>query len=175
MSTVADTYADAVLAVAAAEGAPGLTDELYAVAQAVESNDQLASTLADRTVPVERRQQIIEDVLGGKASDAARGLVSMIVAAGRSNELGEIARAAAGKAAESGGRQLAEVRSAVPLSEDQVRRLAASLQQATGADVDVKVVVDPSVVGGLVTQIGDTVIDGSLRRRLNQMRDAIAS
>ncbi|MGI9602114.1 MAG: ATP synthase F1 subunit delta, partial [Acidimicrobiales bacterium] len=131
--------------------------------------------LNDRTVPVERRQQIVEDILGDRASDAARGVVSLIVAAGRSSELGAIARAAASRSAASSGRQLAEVRSAVPLSADQVSRLAASLARSTGSEVDVKVVIDPTVVGGIVTQIGDTVIDGSLRRKLSQMRDAIAS
>ncbi|MGI9603326.1 MAG: F0F1 ATP synthase subunit delta, partial [Acidimicrobiales bacterium] len=122
---VSSSYADAVLAVAAAEGAPGLTDELYSVAQAIDGNDQLASALNDRTVPVERRQQIVEDILGDRASDAARGVVSLIVAAGRSSELGAVARAAASRSVASSGRQLAEVRSAVPLTADQVSRLAA--------------------------------------------------
>jgi F-type H+-transporting ATPase subunit delta len=69
---------------------------------------------------------------------------------------------------------VAEVRSAVPLSADQTTRLAAALATATGKAVEIKVVIDPSVLGGLVTQIGDTVIDGSVRHRLNQVREAIA-
>ena len=58
------------------------------------------------------------------------------------------------------------------LTDDQKTRLAASLKAATGKDVDIVVVVDPSVLGGIVTQIGDTVIDGSVRHRLAQLRES---
>ncbi|MCB1259187.1 MAG: ATP synthase F1 subunit delta, partial [Acidimicrobiales bacterium] len=69
-------------------------------------------------------------------------------------------------------RSVAEVRSAVELSEEQRTRLASALSAKLGRDVDVVVVVDPSVVGGLVTQVGDTVIDGSVRTRLAQLKEA---
>ena len=62
---------------------------------------------------------------------------------------------------------------AVALTADQTQRLAASLKQATGKDVDIRVTVDPSVLGGIVTTIGDTVIDGSVRSRLAQVKSHI--
>ena len=68
---------------------------------------------------------------------------------------------------------VAEVRSAVPLTDDQRDRLAAALGQATGKQVEVKVIVDPTVLGGIVTQVGDTVIDGSVRHRLDQLRSVV--
>jgi F-type H+-transporting ATPase subunit delta len=68
---------------------------------------------------------------------------------------------------------VAEVRSAVPLDEDQRTRLAAALGRATGRAVDVKVVIDPEVLGGVVAQVGDTVIDGSVRARLDELRERI--
>jgi F-type H+-transporting ATPase subunit delta len=98
----------------------------------------------------------------------------MVVAAGRSRHLPAIARAVGALAASASGRQVAEVRSAIALSEDQVTRLSAALREATGSDVDVQVVVDPTVLGGIVTHIGDTVIDGTVRNRLNKMREAFA-
>jgi F-type H+-transporting ATPase subunit delta len=61
----------------------------------------------------------------------------------------------------------------MPLSDDQRERLAAALSQATGKNIDVKVILDPSVLGGVVAQIGDTVIDGSVRHRLNQLREVL--
>ena len=60
----------------------------------------------------------------------------------------------------------------VALTDDQKARLAAALTKSTGEPVDVLVTVDPNVIGGIVTQIGDTVIDGSVRTRLAQLRDA---
>ena len=77
------------------------------------------------------------------------------------------------QSAAANGREVAEVRSAVALSDDQKTRLATSLKAATGKDVDVKVILDPSVLGGVVTTIGDTVIDGSVRSRLAQVKTHI--
>ena len=65
------------------------------------------------------------------------------------------------------------MRSAVALSDDQRSRLAAALASKLGTEVDVKVIQDPSVVGGLITTVGDTVIDGSVRTRLNRLREAL--
>ena len=70
-------------------------------------------------------------------------------------------------------KEVAEVRSAIPLSDDQVTRLAEALRKSTGKHVDVRVVIDQSVKGGLVARVGDTVIDGSVRRRLEQLRNAL--
>ena len=163
MSDTIDAYAAALLAVLRAEGDTGADDEILRFAQALEANDELRNTLADPHVPAATRQQIVED-LQGKASDVSRR-VSLVVGAGRAGDPA-IARALVAKLATASGRDVAEVRSAVALSEDQVARLAASLKQATGKDVDVRVTVDPSVLGGIVTTIGDTVIDGSVRSRL---------
>ena len=61
----------------------------------------------------------------------------------------------------------------MPLTDDQKDRLAAALANATGKQVEVKVVVDPSVLGGLVATVGDTVIDGTVRSRLDQLKSLL--
>ena len=175
MSDLIASYAGAFHAVAAAEGnLAKVEDELMSVSRALGANDALRSTLADATIPVSRRQQVVEDLLGGKASATTVGLVSMAVAAGRSADIPAIVKALVERSSASRNKAVAEVRSAVPLTADQTTRLAAAITAATGKAVDIKVVIDPSVLGGLVTQIGDTVIDGSVRHRLNQVREAIA-
>jgi len=65
------------------------------------------------------------------------------------------------------------VRSAIELDDETVARLAVSLSKATGKQVEVKTVVDPAVLGGIVARVGDTVIDGSLRHRLEELRDKL--
>ncbi len=65
------------------------------------------------------------------------------------------------------------MRSAVPLDAAQQERLAAALSHATGKRVEVKVIVDENVLGGIVARIGDTVIDGTVRRRLAQLKERI--
>jgi F-type H+-transporting ATPase subunit delta len=68
---------------------------------------------------------------------------------------------------------VAEVTSAVPLDDAQKERLAQALSKVTGKQVEVLVVVDPYVLGGLTARIGDRVIDGTVRTRLQQLRDIL--
>ena len=167
-------YADAMLSVASAEGnLDQVSNELFTVARTVDSNDELRSTLTDQRIPVSTRQQVVEDLLGGRASATTVGLVSMVVGGGRAGDLSKIADAFVQRAASEQSREVASVRSAVALTEDQQSRLAAAIKQSTGKDVDVKVTVDPTVVGGLVTTIGDTVLDGSVRSRLTKLRETL--
>ncbi len=170
MNQTIDAYAEALLAVVRAEGDSGVDDEIFRFALAVEANEELRNTLADPYVPAATRQQVVEDILKGKASPVTSAAVSLVVGAGRAGDLPAIARALIERRAAATGREVAEVRSAVALSDDQKTRLAESLKASTGKDVDVKVIVDPSVLGGIVTTIGDTVIDGSVRSRLAQVK-----
>jgi len=141
------------------------------VAAAYESNDQLRSTIGDQAIPVERRQGIVEQLLAGKgAHPLTAQLLGMVIGAGRGRDLSAIASAIGNRNASSQGRAVAEVRSAVALSEDQQRRLGEQLAKAVGTEVNVKVIVDPSVVGGLVATVGDKVIDGSVRTKLDRVK-----
>jgi F-type H+-transporting ATPase subunit delta len=70
---------------------------------------------------------------------------------------------------------VAEVRAAVPLSDEQRERITQALAAATGKSLEVKVVVDPGIVGGIVAHVGDEVFDGSIRTRLNEARQRLGS
>lgn len=167
-------YADALLAVARAEGNLDTTrSQLRDVARAVDANEELRSTLSNNLLPSATRAQIVDDLLAGKASDVTRSLVGMIVTAGRGGDLSAIVTAFANAAAASSGHRVAIVRSAVALSEDQKARLSKALSVSAGAPIELENIVDPDVIGGAVTTIGDTVIDGSLRTKLSQMHDAL--
>ena len=173
MSDRSNLYADSMYSLIQAEGgANEVQDELFRFSRVVEGNDELRDALSDPHLPSARRTQICEDLLAGRASDITVALVSLVVGNGRVRELPGIVDRLLELTASSGDRHIAEVRSAVELTEDQKTRLAASLKAATGKDVDIVVVVDPSVLGGIVTQIGDTVIDGSVRHRLAQLRES---
>jgi F-type H+-transporting ATPase subunit delta len=167
-------YAAAIAAVARAEGELGaVQDELFSLARTLGGSDELLSTLTDPQLPAARRQQIVEDLLEGRVSKATLAVVSMVVAAGRARDLTGIADELVALGAAEGGRKVAIVRSAIVLNDDQKTRLAGALQVSLGTPVDVRVVIDPTVLGGLVTQVGDTVIDGTVRRRLDQLKQAI--
>lgn len=169
-----DGYARAMFEVARAEGTlDEVEDELFRFARSYESSDELRATLTDEMIPAAKRQSIVEDLLGGKATPTTVQLVSMVVGAGRGRELPQIIDRLVQRASSAKHLEVAEVRSAVPLSEDQQVRLAAALANATGKQVNLKVVVDPSVLGGIVATVGDTVIDGSVRTRLDQLKSRL--
>ena len=169
-----DGYANALFEVAQVEGSlDAVENELFQVARALETNDELRSMLTDEAIPIERRQGVVEDLLGDRASPVTVSLVSFVIGSGRARQLPAIVDRLVARAAEAKNKAVAEVRTAIPLTEDQRSRLADALGKATGKSVEVKSIVDPSVLGGVVAQFGDTVIDGSIRNRLEQLRESI--
>lgn len=169
-----DAYAGALFEIARAEGTLGeVEDELFRFSQTLQGSDELRDALTDARIPAARRQQITEDLLGGKASPTTAALVSMVVGAGRARDLPAIIHELVERSAAEARKEVAEVRSAINLTADQRERLVEALNAATGKQVALKVIVDPSVMGGVVAQVGDTVIDGSVRHRLEQLKQAL--
>ena len=169
-----EAYARALFEIAQAEGnIDTVENELFRMARAFESNEQLRSTLTDTTIPADRRQSIVEQLLGGQASNTTTQLVSLVVGSGRSRDLPAIIDTLVKRASSEKKLEVAEVRSAIELTDDQQKRLAAALTKATGKQVNLKVVVDPTVMGGLVATVGDEVIDDTVRTRLEQLKSRI--
>ena len=169
-------YAEALFRVLQAEGElDRVENELYHFGKTLESNHELRQALSDQAVPSDKRVQVVEEILEGKSSPHTIGLITFIVAQGRARQLPQILEELSDLAAEARQHVVAEVRSAVSLDEKQRDGLAAALSKATGKNVEVKVVVDPSVIGGVVAKVGDVVYDGSLRTQLERMRDELAA
>lgn len=167
-------YAAAILEFARAEGElERVGDELFRIARTFESSDALRQALTDPRIPVERKQGVVDDLLGTKALALTKGLVAFVVAAGRATDLPEIADRVVARAAAARDRAVAEVRTAVELDPATLERLTAALSRATGKAVEAKVVLDPSVIGGVVARIGDLVIDGTVSHRLQQLRETL--
>jgi F-type H+-transporting ATPase subunit delta len=172
-ATRIDGYARALLAVADAEGeASNVGDELFRVAQAFGKSDELARSLTDPLIPFERKERIVSDLIGGRVSHVTVSLLNLLVAANRFRDLGAIANLMGELMAESRDMAVAEVRTAVDLDPATLDRLVQRLAAATGKRLTPQVIVDPSVVGGVVAKVGDTVFDGSVRSRLQELREA---
>jgi F-type H+-transporting ATPase subunit delta len=129
--------------------------------------------LTDPALPLTRKLAVIEDIFGARALQTSVALITLVVAAGRTSDLSAVTDRFVELAASERSEAVAEVRSAIPLDEDQKARLAAALAQRTGKNIEVKVIVDESVLGGIATRIDDTVIDGSIRHRLDQLKETI--
>lgn len=169
-------YAQAVVALATAEGGlDAVDDELVTVARAVEGNDELRRQLTDQHLPVGRRLSFVESGALEAAHPSTRTALAMIIAADRAGELTEIADEVARQAARRRSAEVAEAYVAVPLDDAQRAALLSSLERATGKTLDLKVFIDPDVVGGVRAKIGDTVIDGTLAKRLDDLRARVGS
>jgi F-type H+-transporting ATPase subunit delta len=155
-------------AVTAVEG------DLDKLGQAILGNADLAALI--------RNPQIGRDAAAGAMAEVGKLLglsaltqnfIGVLAANRRLAKLPEIVRAFATIAAAARGEVTAEVTSAHPLTDAQVKELAAKLKAREGKDVKIKANVDPEVLGGLVVRIGSTQIDSSIRTRLNTLAHAM--
>ena len=167
-----DGYATALVSLFGAEGDVSvLGDEFFAAAVALDGEPQLRETLTDDQIPLDRKLAIISDLVGGRGSRIVVSGIHLVMGSGHIRDLHAIASRVTERIAEEQGSAAAEVRSATALDADQVRRLTEALSTATGRRVHVNVVVDPTVLGGAITKIGDTVFDGSVKSKLDELRE----
>jgi F-type H+-transporting ATPase subunit delta len=167
-------YAEALFTVVKAEGdIDRVEDELYRFGKLLESNNELKQALSAREVDLSERVKVVEQLLADKVSPHTMGMVTFVLAQERGRQLPEILEGLSELAAEARAAVVAEVRSATPLDDKQLKELAAALSKATKKKVEVKAIVDPSILGGVVTRVGDTVIDGSVKRRLEQLKEQV--
>jgi F-type H+-transporting ATPase subunit delta len=163
-----------MLGVARAEGQLSeVEDELFRFARILEGSDELRMALTDPQLPAERRQAVIEDLLEGKALPTTKAIISFVVLLGRAADLPKVVDRFVALAAQEREHEVAEVRTAVELDAKQQQRLADALSKATGKRIEVKIVVDPDVLGGVIARIGDTVIDGTVRTEIEQLKEQL--
>jgi F-type H+-transporting ATPase subunit delta len=174
MSDVIHGYAQALFQIARAEGAlEAVEDELFRFARILENETQLREALTDPSLPPEQRSKMIVELLGNKATPHTVNVIAFVVQQGRARELTKIIDSLVQLAAEERKKAVAEVRSAVPLDEAQREKLKDAITRATGKQVELKVLVDPTVIGGLLVRVGDQVFDGTVRRRLEMAKEHI--
>jgi F-type H+-transporting ATPase subunit delta len=167
-----DGYAAALLDIAASEvDEAAAIDEMYRALAGLSGNADLTDALADPRIPGERKEGIVNDLIGARASKVTVAAVNFVVAAGQTKSLGDIATKLAELAADAEGEVVAEVRAPFDLDDSQIERLGAAIAKATGKRIQVKVVVDPTVIGGVVAKVGDTVLDGSVQHRFTELRE----
>lgn len=167
-------YAKALFEIARSEGdLERVADELFRVARTLEAEHELRQTLTDIAVPAEAKEKLLGSLLGGKVSPHTLNILGFVVKMGKARQLVDIADELARLAEAEAKREIGEVRTAVSLDERMTRRLGEALSRATGKNVAVKVIVDPSIVGGVIARVGDLVIDGSVRHKLELLRDVM--
>lgn len=169
-------YAQALFSVAEAEGAlDDVEDELFRFARTLDKEAKLRDALTDISLPAQRKRKLLDDILGQRANPHTVGLLGFVVEQGRARDLAAIVDELVRLAGERRQHVVADVRAAVPLTAAQQKRLAKALSEATGKQVELKVIVDPeSVIGGVVARVGDQVFDGTIKRKLELARERLS-
>lgn len=147
-----------------------IEDELFRFTRIVQSNGALRMALADPTSPVAARQQLLDDLLSGKARPATVRLVSVLLE-GHVRDLVASLYWLVEQAAQARGWRVARVRTARPIDAGEQESLAAAMEHLTNQPVELQVTEDPDLLGGAVIQVGDLLVDASARHRLDQLHE----
>ncbi|HXK33784.1 MAG TPA: F0F1 ATP synthase subunit delta [Dehalococcoidia bacterium] len=169
-SPSARRYAEAIFSLASEQGSlVQWTSDLGAIAGFVSEAD-VSRVLNSSRVPAAEKLRLLSAGLEREVGPHAWNLVRLLHHRGKIAIAPEIRDAFQEMVDESRGVAHAVVTTAVPLSDDERRAVAAKLSSITGKQVDVTPAVDESIIGGVVARIGDQLIDGSTRSRLMALK-----
>ncbi len=177
MKSASLQYANAMADIALAQGAAEpAAKQLHDFGAAYTESAELRTFLASPAVSVEAKHAVIEKIMARVgASKIIRNFLFVIVDHRRTQLIPEVIAAFHQVIRRRQGVAEAEVSSTIELSAGQKKEIAATLARLTGKKIETKYALDPALLGGAVVRIGDTIYDGSLRSRLNQMRARLAA
>lgn len=167
--TIARPYAVAVYRLAKEKKALARWSEMLALATAIVSDAQMRALDDDPNVSAEQVEKVFLSVAGDKLDATGINLIKLLVEYGRLCLLPDIARLFEELKAEDEGVVEAEITAAAKPDDAQVKMLVAQLEARFKQKVVANVNVDPEIIGGVKIVVGDTVIDASVRGRLQEM------
>jgi F-type H+-transporting ATPase subunit delta len=147
---------------------------LNAVNKALTSNVELAQTLQDQDRPFAERQQALDVVIPSSSTQQVRNLLYTMLKEGDISQLGEVIIELERMVRGGPLVQLAQVTTAVALSDTEMEQFRQKLRAKYGDSLEFNFKIDPTIMGGVVVQIGDKVIDGSVASRLTAMSNALS-
>lgn len=171
--TLAKRYATALLAATHREGTVEETEALFlALREVYEKNAKFRAALASPKIALREKKEMLRRILAG-GSAAVREFGDLLVEKHRTNLLPEIAEMYDRLADAFKGVVRVQVESAYPVGEDQLRRMKDRLDRITGKTCSLEASVDRSLQAGVLLRMGDSVIDGTVARRLKGLRERL--
>jgi len=171
---IARRYAKALLLIGKEDGqAETYREQLSGMAAFLARETELSSAIANPIYECDGRRGVLKVVVEKLGlSPVIASFTLLLFDKGRFGYLGSIDETYQALVDELNGIAHAHVVSAVDLSEDAVEKIKASLSALTGKDVILNLEKDPGLIGGIVTKIGDLVLDGSVRTQLQNMKES---
>jgi F-type H+-transporting ATPase subunit delta len=165
----ATRYAEAVFGIAREQRTIDRWQSDLQTVGAVFSNPEVLGLLENATVPAAAKEDVLQRTLAG-VSPLALNFARLLVQRRRYSLAPQVADDFRALADEYLGIAHAEVTTVVDVDDNEKRLIAERLSQITGKKVDVQIRIDPSILGGMIARVGDTLIDGSTRTRLQALR-----
>lgn len=171
---VARRYATALFELAQEKGLVDQVDrDLEVVVGMVEANPKFRAVIDDVLISVEVKQNLFRKLFADRVSPLVLNFLLVLARKRREGSLGDIRRAFVDLANQARGLVEVEVRSAVPLGDDTIAALEGRLVSHLGKRVKFSAQVTPDLIGGLVVRVGDQLMDGSVKTRLQRMRQRL--
>lgn len=176
ISILGRRYGNALLSLATQAGnVDKIGKDLNDFAASWESSRELRAAFENPVVSAEARRTILREIAAESGmEELVRNTLLLMSDRGRLRQVSDVAEAFSALAEARAGRVRAEVITASELPEAYFTQLQKTLERVTGKQVSVSKRVDPSLLGGVVTRIGDQVIDGSLKNRLDELKHELS-
>lgn len=171
---IAHRYAQALFDIAVQENLDAIEAELQELTKCVEENAEVAHVLYHPHISLSEKKDLMNKIFAGQLSVTVRNFLNLLIDRRRQNYLPEISREFARLADEARNIVEAKVFSAIPLSENQEERLHRELARMTGKNVRMVKEVRPELIGGVMVQIGDRVMDGTVAFKLQRIRQSLS-
>lgn len=174
-NAIAKRYAKALVQLGAEEGKVAkFHEELTCFESVLAAHGELRSIFADPAFGVEAKRNILQDLIAKLAvSPTVASFLLLLLEKNRLVFLGQILACYGTLADELSGVVRPTLVSAMPLGDGQVAEIKASLEKMTGKQVVLKMEINPELIGGVVTKIGDQLFDGSVRTQLKRIEDTL--
>lgn len=174
-NAISRRYAKALVQLGAEEGAVSrFNEELANFAALLDANPSVSAIFSSPAYGIEAKKAILGDLIAKLGlSGTVANFLRLLLDRSRLALLPQIKESFGVFADELSGVIRPTLTSGMPLAEAQVADIKAALEKSTGKKVVLKVEVDPSLIGGVITKIGDKVFDGSVRTQLNKIEDIL--
>jgi len=173
--TAARRYAEAAFDVALRDNTVDTWRGELDAAAAIVAEERIGRALANPSIPLETRLETAEQTFGKLVGRQALNLIGLMLRRGRIEQLPRLAEEFRRLDDERKGITHATATSASSLTRDEVEALTRRLEDYTGGRIELDFQVDPSLLGGLVVRVGDRLMDGSVRSRLERLRNQLVS
>ncbi len=172
---VAGTYSEALFDVAVETDKIDLfMEDLNGVVDSFNEHPEFFELLKTPQISIEEKKDIIENVFSGKINEEVLNFLKIVMDKKRGNEIAAITKAYEARVYKHKGIEKATVVSAVPISDENMKAITEKLETLTGKSIEMTSKIDKTILGGVTVRIGDRVIDGSLKSRLEDVREDLA-